>query len=94
MKTLVRDTSLHTYRKEVEPTLGERQQRVYDLLTVAGEDLTNSEIASRLSWPINTVTPRVHELRKVGLVAEAAKRPCRVTGRTAYAWRITKDTLF
>jgi len=93
--TFVRDTSLHTYRLEVEPTLGERQKAVYDLLVSAGENLTNSEIASRLNWPINTVTPRIFELRKVGKVMDDGKRECRVTGRTCYAWRVVyKSTLF
>lgn len=90
----VADTSLHTYRTEVAPTLGERQQVVYDLLEKAHESLTNSEIAARLNWPINTVTPRIFELREAGKVMSDGKRECRCTGRTAYAWTITKDTLF
>lgn len=95
MKTIIRDTSLSTYRLEVEPTLGERQKAVYELLANAGENLTNSEIAGRLNWPINTVTPRIFELRKAGMVMEDEKRECRVTGRTCYAWRVVyKSTLF
>lgn len=90
----VADTSLHAYRTEVEPTLGERQQIVYDLLKNARETLTNSEIAARLNWPINCVTPRIHELREAGKVVADGKRTCRCTGRTAYAWTITRDTLF
>jgi predicted transcriptional regulator len=93
MKTNVRDTSILAYRTDVEPTLNERQQRVYDAL-LANDPLTNSEIAAYLNWPINCITPRIFELRRMGLVFEDKKRPCRVTGRTAYAWRVTKDTLF
>jgi predicted transcriptional regulator len=92
--TTVRDTSLHSYRMEVIPTLQEREQRVYDLLLVAGESLTNSEIASRLNWPINCVTGRTNRLVKRGWVMEDGKRECRCTGRTAYAWKIAKGTLF
>jgi hypothetical protein len=37
--------------------------------------------------PINTITPRVFELRQIGLVEEVGKRKCRVTDRTAIAWK-------
>lgn len=94
MKTAVRDTSLHTYREEVRPSLGERQTVVFGTIGSEPMGLTNSEIASRLNWPINCVTPRVFELRKLGRVVETGKRTCRVTGRTAYAWIITRTTLF
>lgn len=92
--TAVQDTSLHAYRMEVVPTLGERQQVVYDLLEKSHENLTNSEIAARLNWPINCVTPRIYELREAGKVVADGKRTCRCTGRTCLAWSITKDTLF
>lgn len=89
----VASTSINAYRTEVLPSLGERQKCVYEELTKA-HDLTNSELASRLNWPINTITPRVHELRKEGLVIEETKRKCRVTGRTVSAWSVKRNTLF
>lgn len=89
----VQETSRAAYYNDAVPTMGARQQRVYAELLQA-DNLTNSEIAARLNWPINTVTPRVFELRGVSLVTEDLKRTCRVTGRTAIAWRITKETLF
>jgi len=91
--TNVQDTSRIAYHSDAIPTLPDRQKCVYDELLHA-ENLTNSEIASRLNWPINTVTPRVFELREAKLVVEDRKRPCRVTGRTAIAWRIARNTLF
>jgi Mn-dependent DtxR family transcriptional regulator len=95
MNTAIRSTSQHVYHHEVVPTLGDRQEVVFNLLRDSQrENWTNSEIAAALEWPINTVTPRVFELRKVGLVSEDVKRQCRVTGRTAIAWRIIKSTLF
>lgn len=93
MKTAVRDTSIAAYRTDVRPTLSERQKTVYELLEHE-INLTNSEIAARLDWPINCVTPRVYELRDMGLVIEDGKRHCRVTGRTAYAWRANNGMLF
>jgi hypothetical protein len=37
--------------------------------------------------PINRVTPRVFELREIGLVEEVGKRKCHDTGGTAIAWK-------
>ena len=50
--------------------------------------MTNSEIAASLHAPINTITPRVWELRRLGLVVEACRRECRVTGRRCIAWKV------
>jgi hypothetical protein len=36
---------------------------------------------------INRITPRRGELLALGLVEEVGKRKCRVTGRTAIAWK-------
>lgn len=83
---MIQDTSERAFVREVVPTLSERHQRVMEALEEG--PATNTELASRLGWPINTVTPRVHELRKKGVVVEDGKRPCMVTGRTAYVWRI------
>lgn len=60
-------------------------------LRSAGEH-TSCEIAAALNLPINTVTPRVRELRTQGLVL-AAKRQCKITGRTAWAWKAKHPVL-
>lgn len=90
MKTAVSQTSFVAYAQEIEPKLGERQQRVYHLLKHSMGDMTNTEISQALGWPINTVTPRCNELRKMKVVELAQQRTCRVTGRMAKAWRITR----
>ena len=82
----VRDTSLLAYCCEVEPSLGERQRHVLSVLRERG-CLTNSELGQVLGWSINRVTPRVFELRRLGLVVLDCQRSCRVTGRQAYSWR-------
>lgn len=82
----MQDTSLKAFFNEVAPTLGARQIKVLECFE-QGDELTNSEIAARLDWSINRVTPRVFELRKQGLLSEATKRTCRITGRTVIAWR-------
>lgn len=81
----VRDTSRQAFASIV-PIMGERQAQVYAALT--HENLTNNELAHRLRMPINCVTPRVHELRNMGMVEEAGKRHCHITGRMAYVWGV------
>lgn len=84
-------TSLTAYR-DVQPSLGERQALV--LAALEGE-MTNLEVARKLGWEINTLTPRMKELRDLGLVAQDGKRSCKITGNTAMTWRkIIKTTLF
>ena len=70
--------------------LGRRQRRVYELLT-RHTDLTNSEIALMLGWPINCVTPRTMELRKKDLVVKGRRRACTVTGNVVQAWRVARQ---
>ena len=54
--------------------------------------MTNTEIAHALSWPINTMTPRIFELRIKRKVEWHDNRPCRVTGKRAIAWRKVAQT--
>lgn len=83
----MQDTSLDAYLEKVYPDLGHRQAVVLHYLRNAGGAHTNAEIASALSVPINQITPRIHELRKVGLVLDAGRRTCRITGNGAHAWK-------
>lgn len=89
----VQETSLNAYYTEIKPTLGVRQQLVLEEIS-KHKDITNSEIASYLNIPINTVTPRCKELRKLGYVREAGKRICKITGRNVLAWEKVMYTLF
>lgn len=89
----MQETSLNAYEKDVLPTLGERQWEVFKALQKR-DNFTNSELAAHLNWPINTVVPRVYELRKAGQVFEDVRRTCRVTGRRVIAWSVSKKTLF
>ena len=85
----VQETSLLAYR-ETQPRIGEKQAEVLKVLRAARDtdvDFTNCELAYALDWPINTVTPRVKELRGFGLVVLSRKRRCERTGRLAMAWK-------
>lgn len=87
METNVQETSIETYHDEVKPTLGARHKRVMEALATRA-DFTNLELATYLGWPINTATPRVFELREMGLVVESSKRLDAGSGRKAIAWRL------
>lgn len=80
-------TSLEAY-EEVKKTLGTRQLRVLEKLDYNPTAMTNTELAYAMDLPINTITPRIFELRQKGLVKEHEKRKCTITGRTAIAWRV------
>lgn len=82
------DTSIRVYEDEVKPTLGERQKKVRELLLIYPTGLSNAEIGQHLGWEINRVTPRSNELVKMGVVIEAGKRQCTVTGRTVHTWKL------
>ena len=71
------------------PELADRQRMVLDYLREHDNDQgwTNSEMAFFLMMPINSVTPRVNELRQMGMVVFAIQRKCTQTGFTAKAWR-------
>jgi len=62
-RTGVQLTSRQARQFHVMPTLGDRQRVVY-LELCSADNLTNSELAVRLDCPINTITPRVFELRQ------------------------------
>jgi hypothetical protein len=85
------DTSLWAYSIATQH-LGAKQKAVLDALRFF-PDATNAEIAQRLGWPVNRVTPRMLELRKMGLVLQSTRRTCKVTGGTAWAWKAKHPVL-
>jgi hypothetical protein len=85
----VQETSLEVYRRKVQPVLGAMQYQVLQEFTHAPRsNFTNLELAQRLGWRINRVTPRTNELRKKGLLEEACTRRCAITGNRAKAWQL------
>lgn len=80
-------TSLQAYDK-IQPHINNNQEQILNLFYENPyTDFTNMEIAYNLKWSINRITPRVLELRKLGLLTESRKRPCTVTKNNAIAWR-------
>ena len=89
---MIQQTSLEAY-EEVKPALGLKQLQVLKIFqqSWSAGGLTNMEVADILNWSINRITPRVYELRKVGLLMEERIRICSITGRRAKAWSATKN---
>ena len=84
-KHKIRITSLKAYADVLE-TLGERQTQVYRAL----KDLrsaNNLMIAERMCLPINSVTPRIKELRDLGVVRAHHKAYCPKTQRLTIFWK-------
>lgn len=86
MKTKVQFTSLEAYFGEIKPDLGRRQTEVLEMFTRGS--FTNAELAFAMNLPINSITPRVFELRQKGLIVEDCVRKCKSTGRNAKVWKI------
>ncbi len=96
----VQDTSRLSYGEIKQAGLGEAQSRVLKAIkyfTVLGAPATDRERARFLGLgDPNKVRPRRFELVSLGLVEEAPKRMCYVSGKLALTWRTprTLDDLF
>jgi len=80
---MVQQTSLSAY-EEIKSKLGKRQAEVMSLLSASEYPLANREIAKILNREINTITPRVKELRELGLVESFGIKI--INGRRNLAW--------
>src|SRR5665213_983874 len=85
------DTSLWAYSVATKD-LGAKQKEVLDALRFF-PDATNAEIAARLGWPVNRVTPRTGELVTMGLVFKVERRTCKATSGTAWSLRAKHPVL-
>jgi hypothetical protein len=88
---MIQDTSLQALT-QASKNLGDKQHRVFLALQEI-PTATNAELGAKLGWPINRITPRILELREMGLVEDAGKRTCGQTGSTAHAWKAKAPVL-
>ena len=80
----MQQTSLEAYWNFTKPKLNERQKAVLEAL----EEIfpaSNKQLAEHLQWPINSITPRVLELRTKGVVVKAYTGKD-LTGRSQNYW--------
>ncbi len=84
----VQFTSLEAFRQAM-PTIGEHQASIYAVSAEHGP-VSNKQIATILGWPINSVTPRVLELRTKEMVKFAGQREDLKTGRHEMMWEVAR----
>ena len=86
MKTFVKETSREAYY-QLE-NLSEKRKKVFETIKELGI-ACNLDVAYKLQWPINRVTPRTNELVKMKMVAEAKRDITPRTGKKVIFWRVT-----
>ena len=83
---MARQTSLWAH-ESIKQDLGRRQATVLEVIrNFPGCD--NHFISEKLKIPINQVTPRTLELRKMGKVKEAGQKKNIITGRLTLRWEV------
>jgi hypothetical protein len=85
------DSSLHAYALLTQ-NLTDRQKEVLDRLRFF-PDVINMELAVNMGWTVNRITGRGGGLRKLGLVLDAGKRPCKITGGMSHCWKAKYSVL-
>ena len=85
---MVTDTSLSAFR-EILNNLGLRQQEVYFAIKELVE-ADNLSISKFLNIPINSVTPRVFELRDKKLVGVSKQDISPITKRKVIFWKVIR----
>ena len=81
-------TSLIAYAEVLE-NLGERQTLVYAAIRTL-KSCNNQMICNFLGLPINSITPRVNELRKLHIVMMDKKDMCPYTKMLTCFWRVRR----
>ena len=84
----MQQTSIAAYL-EIKKHLGKKQREVKKVFEEHSE-CTNNELANYIGWPINTITPRVVELREKGFIKEHCRRADKLTGRKSICWTLWK----
>jgi hypothetical protein len=74
----------------VKPKRLTKQEIVWRMLRHEG-DATDRELAARLGWPINTITPRRGELVAAGRVVAVRETKDQGTGVRVVVWRAVTE---
>lgn len=88
---MIQETSIKAYN-ELGKKIGERHIEIMDAIKEYSKyynDITDRELASFMKQADpNYVRPRRHELvNKYKIIGFSQKRKCRVSGKTALAWK-------
>ena len=77
-------TSIEAYKNaNKDGTVGQQAEDILSFLQIQGHPMTNKEIQRSTGLEISSVSGRVNDLKKHGMVEVVGKRPCKVTGNTA-----------
>ena len=71
----------------IQEELGERQKQVFEFIRCYGIPVHNAAIARGMRMGINQITPRVFELREMGLIISAGKGIDPLSGRSVALWK-------
>lgn len=82
----VRNAALQSVLDE----LNERQRAVYKVI-IKWQPISNEKIAEHLHLKDHQVTPRVLELREMGVVEWAGRGISQTSGRTVSLWKINPN---
>lgn len=77
--------------------LKNKQNKQLDVLQAIKElrGATFFELVKRLDWPVNTITGRVNELVKIGLVVDSGQRRLNpITQKKGIVWILKSQTTF
>lgn len=81
----VRDTSVDSYHEHRDSgKLGKQQQRIVTYMRACPGGYTRSELAAVMGARLSSVCGRINELIKRGIVHDAPRRTCRITGKNAH----------
>lgn len=79
-------TSIMSYRQLTPKALGKKQNSVLAFI-IKHQPVSNKQLSMLMQWPINTITPRVKELRELGLVEAAGYNLDHATNRMEILWK-------
>lgn len=88
MRTQVRESSITAYRELNDSgKIGKQAQTILNHMK-AGRDYSLQELSRLTGIAINAISGRCNDLKKIGLLGEAACRKCSITGRTVHPVRL------
>ena len=90
MQTQMNFNSIDVYRKKVEPSLSGRKLEVLNAIRDLGGEATLWEIGQYLSKPLNHISGRPGELKKMGLIVDSGLKKLHF-GNNFTIWKIVTN---
>jgi len=84
---MIQSTSLEAYHSISPEELGFMQRMIYSCI-IRNPGMSNHDISRYSQIEINKVTPRVKELRDMGMVVFSHHKKDRITHRRCMCWKV------